>query len=108
MYKKGSHVGIIASFSIFVFFLAAIYFISQPSLVNREDKKILLESLKTNVLEKISTETTVAIVSNQTQISNCIKIDNQDVGINTSYGAIVKTESGNSVNSGFDSDFLVC
>lgn len=107
MHKKGSHVGIIASFSIFVFFLAAIYFITQPSLINREDKKILLESLKREVVEELSAETIIAIISNQTVINNCAKINNQDVVINSSFGAVVKTGSGNLVNSGFDGDYLV-
>lgn len=61
MDKKGSHVGIVISFVIFITFVLFIYLIIQPSLSGQE-KKIFLESLEQSLIQESSAELTTASV----------------------------------------------
>jgi len=73
--KKGSHVGIVLSFVIFVTFIMFFYIMIQPALTT-ESKRAVLDILKENIIEMASAElTSVSVVAEEVP-ENCIKLDN--------------------------------
>ncbi len=60
--KKGSHVGMILSFIIFVTFIVFLYIVVQPALKGGEDKRAFLESLKLAMFANVSANFTSASV----------------------------------------------
>lgn len=63
MEKKGSHVGIVLSFIIFVTFLVFLYTLLQPSIKLDEDKQGILDDLKEELIKNFSIEVNTLIVS---------------------------------------------
>ena len=56
--KRGSHVGIVLSFVIFVTFLAFLYTIIEPTIKIQQDKESLLNYLKIELMETFSADLT--------------------------------------------------
>jgi len=56
MYKRGSHVGVVLSFVIFITFLIFIYSILQPVMKVERDKQFLIDYLETALIKNISTD----------------------------------------------------
>tara|TARA_Y100000310_G_C20542534_1_gene744013 strand:- start:67 stop:801 length:735 start_codon:yes stop_codon:yes gene_type:complete len=75
---KGSHVGVVLSFIIFVSFLVLLYpALIDPALDTGENKQALLEHLRTEITENISAELTTASVElTLSEGNNCIKLKN--------------------------------
>lgn len=61
--KRGSHVGIILSFVIFVTFLVFLYVVIQPALNGVENKRLFLDYLKMKIIENVSENFTIGSVS---------------------------------------------
>lgn len=57
--KKGSHVGMVLSFVIFIVFLLYIFSLINPEFGTRDNKKTLLETLEKNLLEETNLEVDV-------------------------------------------------
>lgn len=57
MNKKGSHVGMMLSFVIFITFIVFLYSILQPLLTMRQNKEFALESLKIELVNEIGAGT---------------------------------------------------
>jgi hypothetical protein len=74
MTKKGSHVGIVLSFVIFVTFVMFFYIIVQPALTT-ESKHSILNTLKKNIIEEVSSELTTASMSIEPAQETCAKLD---------------------------------
>lgn len=76
MNKKGSHVGIVISFLIFITFVLFIYLIVQPSL-SGEEKRTFLESLEQSLIKESTAELTTASVklSGSPDGSGCFQLD---------------------------------
>lgn len=64
--KRGSHVGMIASFSIFLLFLISLFFILEPALKNNGDKELTLEYIKLKIMDEFSANLTTIVVTNYT------------------------------------------
>jgi len=96
MNKRGSHVGVIASFGIFILFLLALYFVLEPAITTQKSKQSVLENLETELINKFSNELTVAII---TADGNCSVIDDSSVDIAQEVECIVKDINGNEVDS---------
>lgn len=73
--KKGSHVGIVLSFVIFVTFVMFFYIMIRPSLA-AENKSSVLNTLKENIIEMASSELTSASVIAEEMLGNCIRLNN--------------------------------
>ncbi|MBU3906658.1 MAG: hypothetical protein KKA64_00215 [Nanoarchaeota archaeon] len=58
MDKRGSHVGMMLSFVVFVTFLVFIYSITQPALKKEGDKETILNFLKTELVKRVSANLT--------------------------------------------------
>ncbi|MEK6917850.1 MAG: hypothetical protein AABW51_02780 [Nanoarchaeota archaeon] len=106
--KKGSHVGMIASFSIFILFLIAIYFIIQPTVKNQKDKQLILDYLKLKIQEQLSANLTTLVISNSsTNPASCIFFNKSDSGLNNG-NFYVKDKNSNTLEfgNGVNPDYL--
>ena len=94
--KRGTHVGVILSFLIFVTFLAFLYSITEPATRVSRDKLDLLEYLKVELLNKFSEDmssVTVRIINT----GSCGKFE--DFGGLEELGVVVKDEAEEIVES---------
>lgn len=71
--KNASHVGVVLSFVIFVSFIIFMYIVIQPAIIT-EDKKGLLESVKTGIISESSAEVTIGAVSVDSP-ADCVQLD---------------------------------
>jgi hypothetical protein len=103
--KKGSHVGVIASFALFVFFLITLYFIMQPMLKTPKDKQLMLDDLKRNLINEFSANLTTMIIYSPVA-GSCLEISNVNAGVGNNSYAIVKNNISNLIASKIDQDKL--
>lgn len=99
MNKRGSHVGVILSFMIFVTFLVFLYLIIEPTIKIQGSKQDLLDNLERELIEKFSANLTTFTLINKTDITeDCVQLQNlmKEEEI-TSY-IIVKNETGDTLN----------
>jgi hypothetical protein len=104
--KRGSHIGFVLSFAIFIISLMFFYSIIKPQLTTSEEKNIL-ENIKSEVLDSSHGNSLVISVSNNSVrgTENCLKINLS--GADTSnLNWIVKDKNNNPVNSTLEGDFL--
>jgi hypothetical protein len=102
MDKKGSHVGVVLSFVIFVTFIIFLYLVVQPT-IELEDKKNFQEILEGEIIEKTSADLTSVSVVVEEEDKICVQL--LDFFTKTEIGnrIIVKNEDG-SVLSAIISD----
>jgi hypothetical protein len=111
--KKGSHVGIVLSFVIFVTFLVFLYSVLEPEIRIQQDKESYLDYLKEELMERVSANlTTITVaITKSTLIQNCVNLENliNEAGIDSLI--IVKDQSENIVESniseGDSTDLLI-
>lgn len=75
--KRGSHVGMILSFVIFITFIIFLYVVVQPVMNTGEDKKATLEYLEIEIIRNVSTNltsTTVEINSEHNPEQECVRL----------------------------------
>jgi hypothetical protein len=74
--KKGSHVGMMLSFALFVTFVVFLYAITKPVLNNGTDKKSILQDIQYRIVQNISTNLTTATISivKQDTDKNCVNL----------------------------------
>ena len=101
--KKGSHVGIIISFSLFVAFLIFLYTATQPVLESKEEQKNLMQELKNKITDRVSENFTTMTIINSSFNEDCIKIENYPY---SDMDTIVKDSNGEKVPRDFSGDSL--
>lgn len=109
MNKKGSHVGMVLSFVIFVTFLFFIYTILSPSVSVEREKQDLLEYLKFNLVKSLSDNVTIATIRLNDGFNpgkTCISL-NLGSSFSQFGNPIVKDSSGNMLTSSTTSNPLV-
>jgi hypothetical protein len=75
--KKGSHVGVVLSFVLFITFVIYLYAITESGLELGENKENSLEYLKKQVLEFSSAElTTASVAISQPSSYDCVNLNN--------------------------------
>ncbi|KKL09843.1 hypothetical protein LCGC14_2561830, partial [marine sediment metagenome] len=76
--RKGSHVGVVLSFMIFIAFLIFLYpLLIKPAIEANKSNQYLLDDLKTKLTEEVSAELTVSSVeANIGTNQNCIELNN--------------------------------
>lgn len=92
--KRGSHVGVVLSFVVFITFLIFLYSVMEPSIKIQKDKQSLLDYLERELIEKFSANMTIFTLTIKEECSqNCIEIENlmNVEGITTKM--LVKNES---------------
>lgn len=78
--RKGSHVGVVVSFVVFVTFLLFIYSILEPALENKERRESALQNLETNLIEELSLYLNSSVIDVGNSGQNCIEISDEDFG----------------------------
>ncbi len=74
--KKGSHVGVIISFVIFIMFLTLMYIIVSPGLDTQRKEELIFEFLRQNVVKDVSDNLFSISVNLENSISeSCIELD---------------------------------
>lgn len=110
--KKGSHVGVMISFALFVTFLLFLYAVVQPILSSHRDKESLSTNLQLAILNKISYDMTAAsIFLDNSMGSGCVKLNGaiSELGIGRNIAAEdnVGTMLGAYISSAGSSDIIV-
>jgi hypothetical protein len=98
---RGSHVGVIISFVIFIGFITFLYIIIQGPLFNNisQDYEQISKRLETNLLNSFSEETTLFSVKISSSTSeNCVNFEN--LITNTGIGSNVIVKNSAQVNQG--------
>ncbi len=74
MNKRGSHIGIVLSFVIFITFLTFAYIILEPEIIKKDNKESILDSLELNLLEKTFDElTSISVMVNKSLPQECVE-----------------------------------
>lgn len=97
MDKRGTHVGMIISFVIFITFIVFLYIVVEPAVKTGEDKKAILEYLEMRIIRNISinfTSTSVEISSNKNPQKDCVRLENFLILSEILAHMIVKNETG--------------
>lgn len=98
--KRGSHVGTVISFTIFIGFLIFLYVVIEPAVQTKKGKESLLNNLQTELLENATIDVVVSSVyinESFTTNKNCIKT--RLVKNETGRSSIVKSSSNNPIGS---------
>ena len=90
--RKGSHVGVVLSFTIFIAFLIFLYpLLIKPAIDTNKGNQYLLDELKTKLTEKISAGLTISSVEANTNTNqDCIELKNFISGTGINSNIIVK------------------
>ncbi len=103
--KKGSHVGVVLSFVIFVTFLVFLFSIFDSPFKTPEDNDPLIDYLEIELAQKFNSNLTILTIS-PPGIDPCIEIDNSRLGLE-GLNAIVKNKSGGIIPSKISGDDLL-
>ncbi len=94
MKKRGSHVGIVLSFVIFITFLLFLYTIVEPSIKTQTGKEALLDYLKIELIERFSANLTSSSVTIEKELpKSCIELKDLITELNIVPIIIVKDKS---------------
>jgi hypothetical protein len=103
MNAKGTHVGIIISFAVFITFIVFLFFIFEPSLSFNNEKEIAIDSIKTLLLRNFSAELTTATVNINPDVilsGTCLRLNSlhvlSDAGFDGSH-IFVKDSAGSNL-----------
>lgn len=97
--KRGSHVGVVISFVIFVTFLVFLYSIISPALRLGQNKEALSKHLELELIEKTSAELTTASVSLGSGSQTCVRLNNLISALGIGSNVIVKNDEGETIPS---------
>jgi len=103
--RRGSHVGIILSFVVFITFLIFLYTALEPVIDVKKGKENLVKKLNIELTERFSERLITAIIANNSDpyIYDCVKINNTELeafGLN----AISKNSSEDIIKSNLSED----
>src|SRR3989344_9392359 len=105
--KKGSHVGVVLSFVIFMTFIFFIYLITQPAL-KTERKDNSLEFLAMGLMEKVSANlTAVSVAITQSNPQDCVRLSSFFSTTDVGNKVVARDNSGNTLQSSVDVDDLL-
>ncbi len=96
--RRGSHVGMIISFVIFITFIVFLYVVVNPAVNTGQNQKTTLDYIKSQILKNVSANFTSASINiNKNQGNNCVRLQNllfaMSSEIDYYYNAIIKNES---------------
>ncbi len=100
--KRGTHVGVILSFVIFVTFLVFLYVILQPSIRTGASDQNLLNDLEENLVSRVSADMTsvsVGIDGSVLDTKTCLKLNGLITKTEISTNIIVKNDSEDTFKS---------
>jgi hypothetical protein len=97
MDKRGSHVGMMISFAIFIVFLIFLYSIMEPAIKTQSDKKALLEYLKNDLVTNLSYDITTSYINiTGATTNNCANLlgITEGIGIKPGLSSYVVVKDG--------------
>ena len=97
--RKGTHVGVVISFMIFVTFLVFLYIIVQPAIRTKISKQAPLDYLENDLISWVSTDLTTASVFVDLPGSSCFILENFITKTGIDENIIVIDDSGTTFNS---------
>ncbi len=93
--KKGSHVGLVVSFLIFIIFISFLRVIVEPALTTDDEKKVILEDVYSELVQSASVEVkTTTIRLNSAVGESCISLGDFISDFDLDPGIIVKDIKG--------------
>lgn len=96
--KKGSHVGVVVSFVVFVTFLVFLYIIIQPITVREKDKSYILDYITLNLMENSTGNTTTMTIFIEDSVpKECIKIQSIVADIPDNEDLLFKNNEGDTL-----------
>jgi len=110
--KRGSHVGVVLSFTVFIVFLVFLYSVIEPTIKIDKSRQAVLDFLKDKLIDDLSADYTIVTLSiNDSLIENGDLDDEECVSIEQIPGTnglnfIVKDDGNNPVNSNLNSGKL--
>jgi hypothetical protein len=97
--RRGSHVGVIISFIIFVTFIIFLLIVAKPSITKQDNKNNIFESIEMKVIERTSASLTVATVSLEPgSTTNCVHLTDLVSYLSMEENIIVRDSSGDTVD----------
>ncbi len=103
--KKGSHIGVMISFLVFVTFLIFLQILLEPALKSNQDRGTLLDGVKDDIINASSSNLKIATIFVEESVtSNCVSIDSFLDDFDFDSRIIVLSEDGNVVDSSLASD----
>jgi len=92
---KGSHVGVMISFMIFVAFILFIRVILEPAILTNQDKEPMLEFIENKIINETSFYVSTTTVSLPSSISDtCLSINSFVDEFNAYPGIVIKNQNG--------------
>ena len=92
--RKGSHVGVVLSFVIFITFIIFIYIIVQPT-IKLDDRQNFLEHIEGEIIERVSTDlTSISVTIDTPNPQTCVELIDFFIITGISDRAIVKNDAG--------------
>jgi len=107
--KRGSHVGLVLSFIIFIVFLVYLYAIIEPAIKVQKDKESFLNYLEVKLEKEFSsnlTTTTIKIEESINPVQNCFVIENIIGNIIEEPNLVIKGESEDILDYSISGDSL--
>jgi hypothetical protein len=97
MRKRGSHIGVIVSFMVFISLIVFLYAIIQPKIANQQDKTVLINTIKNDIIQNMTggnyTQVIVRVYEEKTQ-KNCVQLKDFFSSTGTGPRAILVNSSG--------------
>lgn len=105
--KRGSHVGMILSFVIFLVFLVFLYTTLEPKIKVQRDKQFLVEQIKNEILLQVSDElyTATVVPAADIEYPACIQIDGLP-GLRDKSAKVKNIETGEIIPSEINGDAI--
>lgn len=98
--RRGSHVGVMVSFVIFVTFIIFVYAVLEPTINSQKDKKSILNFLELGIINNVSYEMTAGTISLTIPLgSGCIELDGGITALGIGTKIVAKDGSGATLNS---------
>jgi len=105
--KKGSHVGVIISFVIFVTFMIFLYSLTKTSIRSEEKENSLLDYLKMRLIQDSSAElTTITVNLEKSSSSDCVELNGLITQLEINSRIIVKNNNQTTTIAALNSEDL--
>lgn len=101
--KRGSHVEMIISFSMFILFISAVFIMIEPTIKDKGDKTTIINSLKEIILNNVSSNVTLTLIkihSSYNPSENCITLS--EGGWKSGENVVVKNTLEQKVDSNYE------
>lgn len=105
--RRGSHVGVVVSFMIFVTFVLFVRVLLEPALTTNPDKESMLGSVEKKIISSTSFQTIVVTISLESSITQtCVSIGSFINNFDAYNGIVIKNENGDLISSSLSSTDL--